>query len=810
MSAAARPEGELGAWRDRLQAILAAARASGYARPQSTRDLRAHGLRFAPLARRTDLARAQIETVSECLRLYVSCEPDMRSRIAASLRQWCATGVLDAPDLDAVQAADELHAIMSAPDAPSLVPASASRRDEVQCLRGVGAKMAARLASLGIRTLQDLLMHFPQRYAQFENLSLKEAAEERTISVMGRICEGSLFAFRFGQRVGKAAVKARIRDGTDEIDVIWWNRWVLSSLKEKGLYHFYGKVERYNGRRMLNNPQFAPVSVQTVKRNLELAAQKRRPRHVIMALYPLGEGVSHAFLRKMNAALLDAELHHQLEDDLPPNVRRAFNLLAIEDAVAALHRPAAEEDWRAGRRRMIFQSLYQFHTGLARAQQERRARRAPALPAPADFTARYDAALPFALTSDQRRALAEILQDIARDAPTFRLLRGEAGSGKTVVMAAAMLAAAQRGYQAALIAPTQILARQHLASLQTIVQAAQAQGLQDGVRLDLLTGALPEAEKTDALRRIAAGCTAMAVGTTALIQPQVRFRRLGLLIIDEEHRFSVNQREVLARPWTWPDATQATLPLCPHVLSLSATPIPRSLNQVLTGYLDVSEIRTLPAHRQPVRTFLREPADRMDTFKVLGRQIQAGRQAFIVYPQIDMQDADMTIGAVETEYEWLAQDVFPDLRLAKAHGRMAKADVDAVMQRFKDGAIDVLVATTVIEVGIDVPNATFMIIENAERFGLAQLHQLRNRVGRGPAPGTCVLMCSQLHEATKVRLGTLMESDSGFDIAERDLELRGPGELLGQRQSGVPDIPYMAYLDAEVAAMIEACFQEPA
>lgn len=802
-------ETDLRRLQDCLRPALALEHAGGYAHRSPVGGLGTLGLGWARDAARARVDPELIETVTELLGLYNRCERPLRALIADALWQWCEEGVLHIPALDEAQQTDELFAVMSMDNhSTAMVPQGAAPDDSVKVLRGIGNALAARLDNLGIQTLSDLLFHFPHRYETFQNLRLEQIEAGQTVSVMGRLCPKSLHRFRFGRQVHKSGVRARIRDGTDEVDITWWNRWVWSSLQEGGLYHFYGKVEQYNGRRLLSNPQFVPLTVQTVKRNMQLAAQNQLPQHAIMALYPLTEGITQAFLRKVIGALLAARLHQQLDDELPLEIRNRFELPSIRAVMALLHQPAAQLDWRRGHQRLAFQSLHRLHTGLQAVRAERRTLRAPALPMPDTYVADYDAALPFTLTPEQDASLRDILADIAQDRPACRLLRGEAGCGKTVVVAAAMLAAARHGLQAALVAPTQILARQHLESMLALVD--RIPGSEEGfpVRVDLLTGAQSEEEKRAVRQRIASGQAQIVIGTTALIQPNVHFACLGLLIVDEEHRFSVDQRQALARPWSWDGADSTGMQVSPHMISLSATPIPRSLNQILTGYLDVSEIRARPARRLPVRTLLRQPAQRLQIFKTLRREVAQGRQGFIVYPQIDMADEFTALGSVEPEFVWLAQDIFPELRLDKVHGRMTKAEVEEVMQRFKDGAVDILVSTTVIEVGIDVPNASMMIIENAERFGLAQLHQLRNRVGRGDIQGTCILMCSSAHGQAQERLSPLIESDSGFEIAERDLALRGPGELLGKRQSGMPEIPYTDYLDQDVMDMIAACFED--
>lgn len=803
MSASVQDAPEFPTWRVRLQDVLALEEITGYGRGRWAQELRSYGFGLGRMAATTAADVQEVEAIAELLGLYGRCDAPQRRSIGESVQRWCATGELHIPDLDRMQEDDALDRFMRRADEKSIVPAEATLLDPVTVLRGVGEAMAHRLSKLGIATLMDLIFHLPRKYAMYENLTLNQIEVGQPVSVMGRICEGSISSFQFGKQVRKRAVKARLRDGTGEIDVIWWNSWVRSAVTAGDLYHMYGKAERSTGRLLLNNPQFVSISPHTVRRNLRLLDEGRMPKHSIMALYPLTRGITQAFLRKINGALLDADVHRQLADELPLTIRSRFDLPTVREAVALLHRPETEAEWQGARRYLAFQSLYKFQTDLAAVKAGRNQGRAPVLDMPPDFSSAYDEALPFALTAEQLTTLREILHDIAQGQPAFRLIRGEAGSGKTVVLAAAMLAAARHGVQSALIAPTQLLATQHLESMQSIVRRIERALDWPPIRVGLLSGVLSSAERVQVLDGLVSGDIQIAVGTTALLQPQVRFQRLGLVVIDEEHRFSVDQRRALVQPRR---AADDEAQITPHVLSLSATPIPRSLNQVLTGYLDVSEVRTRPGHRPPVKTVLRASEDRTEIYNLLRRQVARGRQGFVVYPQIEALDELSEIGALDTEYEWLARDVFPDLALAKVHGGMPKAEIHRIMERFRDRAVDILVSTTVIEVGIDVPNATMMVIENAERFGLAQLHQLRNRVGRGAEPGTCILLSESRSEQSRRRLNVLLESDSGFEIAERDLEMRGPGDLLGKRQSGTPEIPYAHFLDAQVLDMVRECF----
>ena len=788
----------------RLQPVLDLEEAQGFANRSTSWGMRKLGISWAHEARMAGLAADAIETVAELLGLYDDCE-HLRPSLLRHLRGWCEGSVSSGVDLDAEEEEDELYAAMNDRHAEqNLVAAGVDLDAPVTAARGVGPAMAARLAQLDIHTLGDLLFYFPRRYQMFDNLQLSELEPGRAVSVMGRVVTGSKARFRYGKHVGKTGIRARIADGSGEVELIWWNQWVFNAVDEGALYHIYGQVEQRGTRCFINNPQMQPIDGRTVRQNLDLAARGHLPRHTCLPIYRLSAGLTNSFVRKMVGGLLDVRLHQQLNDPLPGDLRQRYDLPSLWMTLKMLHQPAEEEEWIKARRRMAFQELYAMHD---RIRADRRAwleRQAPRLTAPSTFIVEYAASLPFQLTEEQQRAVAEILADLDGDVPARRVLRGEAGSGKTVVVAAAMMLAADRGFQAVMIAPTQLLARQHRDTLDTLVRGMKGDRAFDPVPVDLLAGSQTQAEQSEVRTRLANGQSRIVVGTTALVQSQVRFHRLGLLVVDEEHRFGVNQRESVPG-----ELHGAAGNLTPHLISMSATPIPRSLNRILTGFSDVSEIRSRPAGRLPIRTLLRNPEDRRQVHRHLRRQVAAGRQVCIVYPRIDVDGQEASVGAVETEFEWLVRDVFPDLRLAKLHGRMDQPEADAAMEGFRQGCIDVLVATSVIEVGIDVPNATLMLIENAERYGLAQLHQLRSRVGRGSHPGTCVLICGTDDPESRDRLELLTSLDNGFEIAEHDLKQRGPGELMGTRQTGLPDLDRAAWIDNQVVEWLAHEFPEP-
>ena len=787
----------------RLLPVLDLEEAQGFANRSTPWGMRRLGTSWAQEAQATGLAMESIETVAELLGLYDDCE-HLRPSLLRHLRGWCDGLTREGTDLDAEEEEDELHAAMTdRSTGRDLVATDAGLDDPVTAVRGVGPAMAARLAQLDIDTLGDLLFFPPRRYQAFENLPLSELETGRAVSVMGRVIAGSKARFRFGKHVGKTGIRARITDGSGEVELIWWNQWVYNSVDEGALYHVYGQVEQRGRRCFINNPQFQPIDGRTVRQNLDLAARGRLPRHTCIPIYRLTAGLTNAFLRKLVGGLLDARLHQQLNDPLSGDLRQRYDLPSLWITLKMLHQPADEEEWTRARRRLAFQELYEMHLRIQAGRRAWLTRQAPRIEAPPGFIDEYGASLPFQLTDEQQQSIAEVLADLADDVPARRILRGEAGSGKTAVVAAAMLLAADQGLQAVMIAPTQLLARQHRDTLAGLVRGMRGDRALDPIQVDLLAGSQTPAEQSAARARLANGQSRIVVGTTALVQAQVQFHRLGLLVVDEEHRFGVNQRESVLD-----DLAEGKEGLTPHLISMSATPIPRSLNRILTGFSDVSEIRNRPAGRRPIRTLLRSPEDRRQIHRHLRRQVAAGRQACIVYSRIDADQQEASVGAVDSEFEWLVRDVFPDLRLAKLHGRMEQTRADAAMEGFRQGDVDVLVATTVIEVGIDVPNATLMLIENAERFGLAQLHQLRSRVGRGRHPGTCILICGTDDRESRDRLGLLTTLDNGFEIAEQDLKQRGPGELMGTRQSGLPELDRTAWIDNQVVEWIAQEFPE--
>jgi ATP-dependent DNA helicase RecG len=623
-------------------------------------------------------------------------------------------------------------------------------RTSVQYLKGVGERRAQALARLGVRTVGDLLYHTPRRYLDATTVTpLARAQVGGEVTCVGRVVSTGVLPTRRGLRVFRAV----LADDSGPLECAWPGQPFLDRQIKKGqLLLVTGPVRYYHGR-------------QLVPREFIVLADDREagPRAgLVLPVYPATEGLTHRQIRALVQQHLDALLP-LARDPHPPALRRSLGLPDLAAALVAVHRPADLDDAERGRRRLAFDELFDQQLVQARARfLAKRARAGIRFTLKRELTTRLREHLPFELTADQRRAIREIADDMTAPLRMHRLLMGDVGTGKTVVALFAMLLAVENDYQAAIMAPTELLAEQHHATLTRLLEPL-------ALRPELLVGRLPPAEKAAARARIAAGGARLVVGTHALIQESVTFSRLGLVVVDEQHRFGVEQRAALVEKGDAPD-----------VLLLTATPIPRSLALTLYGDLDVTALRERPPGRGTVKTALRAEEARGRIAAFIHREVAAGRQAYVVFPLIEESEkADLK--AATTGAERLRK-ALPGVAVGLVHGRMRPEERDAVMRAFRDNAVSVLVATTVIEVGIDVPNATVMLIEHAERFGLAQLHQLRGRVGRGAAASHCILLCDV--EAAVPRLRAFTETTDGFAIAELDLRERGMGELAGARQSG--------------------------
>jgi ATP-dependent DNA helicase RecG len=657
-------------------------------------------------------------------------------------------------------------------------------RSPLRYLRGVGPKRAADLQRAGLATVEDLLHRFPIRYEDRGHLQpIAALGPGRTASVAGEIASAGL---RGTRRPGFKIFEALVRDRTGAVRAVWLNQPFLRDvLKPHDQVVLFGPVEmRGDGGLQLTNPQYEILPAASAEPLVPGAAPEPEPDEGATVhtgrIVPVYERAG-SLTPKMQRQIVFDVLHRlpaALDDPLPVGVRERLGLPGRRAALQEAHFPPDDRDIELLNRfrtpaqvRLIFEEFFLFQLGLLLRRRAAGAERKVRVPC-VDDRIREAArrVLPFRLTGDQRRALKEIVDDMQRPQPMNRLLQGDVGSGKTIVALLAALVAMENGLQVAFMAPTEILAEQHAGTIARLLQASR-------FRVVLLTGSMPAARRRRVWQELGAGAAQLVVGTHALVQEAVTFRELGLAIIDEQHRFGVMQR-----------ATLRAKGLHPDVLVMTATPIPRTLALTTYGDLDVSVIREMPPGRKPVKTLVKPDARRDEIFAFVRQELDAGRQAYIVYPIIEESEKVDLRPATEMA-DHLAQEVFQAYRVALLHGRMKAAEKDGVMEAFVAGRIDVLVSTTVIEVGVDVPNATVMIIEHAERFGLAQLHQLRGRVGRGAHQAYCILLYQPpLVDHARERLKAMAETTDGFELAEKDLQLRGPGDFFGTRQSGMPTL----------------------
>lgn len=620
----------------------------------------------------------------------------------------------------------------------------------VRQLKGVGDKRARAYERLGILTAEDLLRHYPRAYEDWsKTIALSQAMPDEPCCIRGYVAT-SVSEHRV--RKGMTLYRFRVSDGRDTVQVtLFNNRYAAARVKYGEEILLFGTVTAEGRRYEMTSPL------------IESATTGAR----IRPIYRQTEGLT--------ARMIETNVHEALQwvsaatlpDPLPIEIREKLSLCSLEQALRDIHFPENGEAAARARRRLMFEELFILQVGLLRIKG--RARGESGCVLTQDRTAEYTAALPFTLTGAQRRAIADGVRDMMAGHPMSRLVQGDVGSGKTAVAAGMMYTVVREGYQAAMMAPTEILAQQHAESL--------ARLLGDGVRVGLLTGALTAAQKRQVLAALATGELDVVVGTHALITETVTFHRLGLVITDEQHRFGVGQRAALAAKGQ-----------NPHLLVMSATPIPRTLALILYGDLDVSILDELPPGRQPVETYAVGGDKRERAYGYVRRHLDEGRQGFIVCPLVEEGEEPSDLNAATTVYEQLAAGPFRGYRLGLLHGRMKSAEKEAVMAAFAAGEIQLLVSTTVVEVGVDVPNAVIMVVENAERFGLAQLHQLRGRVGRGVHRSTCILISDNGGADNRRRLQVLCATNDGFRIADEDLKLRGPGDFFGDRQHGLPQL----------------------
>ena len=645
----------------------------------------------------------------------------------------------------------------------------------VTVVKGISTAFSARFGKLGVKTVRDLLYFFPHRhldYSKLKFISQLTEGEEQTIVA-------NVWQAQVTMPGGRRSTEAIVGDETGNIRALWFNQpYLAKTLTTNVRIMLSGRVSLFRGRHMFLSPEWeimeGPdfIGVHTAR---------------LVPVYPLTQGLRPRQVRKLMKGFID-RWAGQVTDFLPGELKKRLGLLELPVAISQAHYPEDVATKDKARVRLAFDELFLLQLGvMSKKRQWQESRPGTPFDVKKPVLKQFLDSLPFKFTSAQDKVLGEILNDLGQSRPMCRLLQGEVGSGKTVVATAALLVTAANGYQGAFMAPTEILAEQHFA---TVCQLLSKLGREEGegylqsysgflerpLTVALLMGDIRQARKKKIQKEIQAGDIDIVIGTHAIVQKGVDFKKLGLAVVDEQHRFGVEQRSALREKG-----------FNPHMLVMTATPIPRTLALTLYGDLDLSVINELPPGRQTVKTKWLRPEQRESAYAFVRKQVAAGRQAFILCPLIEESDAIIAQAAV-VEYERLSQEVFPDLRVGLLHGRLASLDKDTVMESFRSGKVDILVSTPVIEVGIDIPNATVMLIESADRFGLSQLHQFRGRVGRGKEQSYCMLLAENPSEVGRERLDIIENVQDGFKLAEEDLKMRGPGEFFGTRQSGLPDL----------------------
>jgi len=741
--------------------------------------------------------RLLIEEIAGSLRAYPSLQErpqraalveDLLDKISTSPRSAAPDQMLSALVTDSVETGE---ALPSYPEAsreavsPS-VPVSRAKSEiseraiegldsPITRLPGIKGGFARRMDNLGVQTIGDVLSLYPRRYDDYRSLkTINQLEYGEDVTIIGTVWETHVRE----SRKGGAITTSTLSDGTATIQVTWFNQpWLADKLKPGGQIVISGKVDEYLGRLVFQSPEWEPLD-----KNLVHTGR-------LVPVYPLTQGITQKWLRRLMKQTVDYWTQ-RMPDHLPEASRQRLGLPPLDEAVRQIHFPSDWDRLETARRRLAFDEFLLIQLGVLRQRRQWRAR--PGRPVAVDETLlqSFIASLPFALTGAQDRVLQELFNDLRQPVPMSRLLQGDVGSGKTVVALAAMLVTAADGFFFDVTAPTEILAEQHYRNISQLVENFEPARHEARFAIRLLTGSTPSAERQAIYQEIAEGQARLAVGTHALIQEAVEFKDLRLAIIDEQHRFGVQQRAGLR------DKGASN----PHVLVMSATPIPRTLALTLYGDLDLSVIDEMPPGRQSIITHWLSPLERERAYAFVRSHVEQGRQAFIICPLVEESEKIEAKSAVE-EHARLQKDIFPDLKLGLLHGRMKGEEKDAVMRQFRNGELHILVSTAVVEVGIDVPNATVMLVEGANRFGLAQLHQFRGRVGRGQHQSYCLLLADASTPDAEARLRVISETNDGFTLAEEDLKLRGPGEFFGTRQSGLPDIKLAKLSDVRLLEM---------
>ncbi|MDP1545869.1 MAG: ATP-dependent DNA helicase RecG [Anaerolineales bacterium] len=627
---------------------------------------------------------------------------------------------------------------------------------ELTVLQGVGPKIAETLEKLGMKTLGDMLYNFPRRYEDYSLLKpIQSLMYGDIVTVLGTIQSIHNRPIRGGK---SSLIEVIISDGTGALRVSFFNQpWLMNRFKQGEAISVSGKIDQYLGRIVMNSPDWEFVEMESLHTNR------------IVPIYSLTEGITQKWLRqRMNQVV--SYWAPAVVDALPDSIKLDARLVSLNEALTQVHFPDSQDRLKLARERLAFDEIFYLQMGALRQKRDWQSVDGRRFTVSDEWLGARLASLPFTLTSAQQESLDDIRRDLDSGRPMNRLIQGDVGSGKTVVAALGAGMVVENGAQAAIMAPTSILAEQHYRNFVGLLTGAK--GFLQEAEIRLLVGNTPESEKEAIRVGLADGSIKIVIGTHAVIEPDVQFKELQFVVIDEQHRFGVEQRAELRSKGT-----------NPHLLVMTATPIPRSLALTVFGDLDISVMDVMPAGRQPIATYVLRPQERERAYTMIRAQVTNDNQAFIVYPLID-ESEKLNVRAAVDDFETLSTQVFPDLKLGLLHGRMKPSEKDDVMLKFRDKQFDILVSTTVIEVGVDVPNSTLMLIEGADRFGLAQLHQLRGRVGRGSVASTCLLIPTHEDATENDRLQAMATTNNGFELADLDLKLRGPGEFLGTRQAG--------------------------
>jgi len=722
----------------------------------------------------------RLQALAEEFADYASLDDAARRRQVTVVRQWLHA-LRQRLEPSAPMAPPRLKVAQRSASSAASTSAAPGLDSPLAQVKGIGPKLAERLASLGLLLVRDLILHYPRDYVDYSALRRIDAlvpGETATIVATVRRCHG----FTSPRNPNLSIIELQLQDPTGRIKVTRF----LAGKRFSNPSYLHGQTRQYpNGATVAVSGlvKSGPYGISFQDPLIEVMESAQAPLRSsrigrLLPVYPLTEGLTADRFRSLIERVLPSV---RLWPEPLPRVRRdARQLLSRDRALVAIHRPETSDQLQQARHRLVFDEFLLLQLGLMQRRAALKQRSAPALSSSASdrdgLLGRFLTMLPFEFTAAQQRVLAEIEADLNRQEPMARLVQGDVGSGKTVVAVAALLRAIQAGWQGAMMAPTEVLAEQHYRSLCGWMPALH-------VTVELLTGSTPQKQRRRILADVASGACKILVGTHALLEDPVAFSRLGLVVVDEQHRFGVRQRNRLLGKG-----------LQPHLLTMTATPIPRTLALSLHGDLDVSQIDELPPGRTPIRTAMITGSNRDEAYDLIRDEVDKGQRAYVVLPLVE-ESEKMDLRSAVDVHRQLADEVFPDLQVGLLHGRLASADKQAVIRAFASGETKVLVSTTVVEVGVDVPEASVMVIDHADRFGLAQLHQLRGRVGRGAAASHCLLINDSRNPLARQRLEVLVRSTDGFEIAEMDLRLRGPGQVLGTRQSGLPDLALASLAD---------------